>query len=472
MAPWLYDILMPKDNGANLKRPRSYMDMRSAVMSGLQGPKYYLVAIVLIAFIAGGGGVGAAISNLAVQGAALIVLFANFSAVTQFCREAPRWLLLLVGCSMALPLVQIIPLPPSIWTHLPGRDLVVQSLQLIGQDERWAPLSIAPARTFIAFLGLVPPFTVLILSWQLSPSERRMIIPLLLCLGACSVIIGAIQLISGGTAAMIQVEAYGSPDLHGFFANRNSSGLFFVITLIALVVWSFSERRRRSSLLIAATTALLLLLCLVLTRSRSSMALGILILPVLGYALFNKSMQTQKSLLVAGVLGAGVLVAGIFVLSALGNSQVKSSIDRFTSIEDVRPLIWQDTLSAIKRYGVIGSGMGTFDEVFQVDESLEYLDPLRAGRAHNDWLEIALEAGVAGVLLALGWTGWILSAGVIALKRRNAVIPVGAFAILACMALQSILDYPLRNEALLCTAALALALLRPIDMAKELGGGV
>lgn len=422
-------------------------------------PESHLCALLVVAFFAGGGGVGAALFNLVVQLTALLVLALNYTAVARFVREAPRGLVFLVACTLALPLLQLVPLPPAMWMPLPGRDLVAQSLGLVAAQHDWMPLSLAPARTFVAFLGLLPPLAVLVLGWSLPAPGRRMVLVLLIALGACSVLLGAVQLMSGGRLGVIQSEGYGSNNVHGVFANRNSAGLFFVIALVALVAWTFAMPRRRPVLAGAAAAAVLMVLCLVLTRSRSSMALSLFVLPVLGYALTRIGRFTRRRavLLSGAILGVGVL--GIAGLGALGNSNVRSSVERFASIQDIRPIIWEDTVVAIRRYGVVGSGMGTFDEVFQVDESLEYLDPRRAGRAHNDWLEIVLEAGVAGAILAAAWSIFILAAGARALRERVPTDGIAALAILAVFAFQSIIDYPLRNETNLCIAALAVGLL-------------
>lgn len=102
--------------------------------------------------------------------------------------------------------------------------------------------------------------------------------------------------------------------------------------------------------------------------------------------------------------------------------------------------------------------MGTFDEVFQLDESLETLYPPRAGRAHNDYLEILIEAGVLGVLMLFSWAAYI-AVQAFRLFGTRAISPAFYLTIAGCFAAQSMIDYPLRNQALLCIAALILGLL-------------
>ena len=112
--------------------------------------------------------------------------------------------------------------------------------------------------------------------------------------------------------------------------------------------------------------------------------------------------------------------------------------------------------------------MGTFDEVFQADESLENLTQRRAGRAHNDYLEVAIESGMACVILVAAWlAAWLFLTWRARLSSDRWIAWTGS-AILLAIALQSIVDYPLRNQAMLSVAALAFLLLaRCVEPEKE-----
>ncbi|MBV1916928.1 MAG: hypothetical protein KUG65_02530, partial [Sphingomonadaceae bacterium] len=93
------------------------------------------------------------------------------------------------------------------------------------------------------------------------------------------------------------------------------------------------------------------------------------------------------------------------------------------------------------------------------DESLEYLDERRAGRAHNDYLELVVESGVVGIVLALGWIGWLGRRGWSAVKGGIDPSTQAAGLAIGVILVQSITDYPLRNQALLCVAAFMVNLL-------------
>ena len=103
--------------------------------------------------------------------------------------------------------------------------------------------------------------------------------------------------------------------------------------------------------------------------------------------------------------------------------------------------------------------MGTFDDVFQVDESLENMTLRRAGRAHNDYIEVTIEAGLPGLLLVAGWLVLLFWLSWRARSSPERWIAWSGALILLAIALQSITDYPLRNLSLLTLASYALLLL-------------
>lgn len=114
--------------------------------------------------------------------------------------------------------------------------------------------------------------------------------------------------------------------------------------------------------------------------------------------------------------------------------------------------------------------MATFDEVFQADESLEHISPRRAGRAHNDYIEMAIEAGAFGLGLVLAWAMWIALASWQAMSSPQRWPALAGAGILLSIALQSVFDYPLRNQSMLCMAAFAIVLIARHGRGKPADG--
>ena len=51
---------------------------------------------------------------------------------------------------IALPLLQVVPLPPWFWTALPYREISAGSFALIREDVPWMPLSVSPYRELLS----------------------------------------------------------------------------------------------------------------------------------------------------------------------------------------------------------------------------------------------------------------------------------------------------------------------------------
>lgn len=430
---------------------------RSAVF--IFPPFQQLCALLAVALIAGGGGVGAGMANMVVQLTALALLAFNGPAILQALRNADGVVVTLAVLTIAVPLLQLVPLPPAIWHALPGRALEVESLSPIGEAQTWRPISVAPARTFVGFTGLIAPFTVLLLALRL-PDRRDAMLDLVIAGGVLIVLLGGVQMASGGTVAMLYTETFGSSELFGTFANRNSSGLFLDLSLAAVV----SRMRLGKGALRDPTSvirySLVIVFCvaIVLTRSRSAMALALLPMLHLAWRLLPLVRQRGRGAMLA-MTAAVIAAVCAMIFFAQGNDRARQALARFDDLQAVRLWIWDDTVTAAKRYWPVGAGVGAFDEVFQIDESIEYLEPTRAGRAHNELLEQALESGLAGVLLAAGWAIWIAVAACRSMIRKPDPATTGAIVMICCIAFQSVLDYPLRNQALMCAAALLVAML-------------
>ncbi|MFC6434246.1 O-antigen ligase family protein [Novosphingobium resinovorum] len=427
-----------------------------------------IVGILLIlGFLLGGGGAGAGLANLAVQLAAILVLALHPTTLSSFFRKSPRHVAVLVGVTVLLPLLQCIPLPSALWHMLPGRQLAEQSLQIVGHRNDWMPMSLNVRRTLVAFLSLLPPLTILILTTQLQEHRRPALLALLVACGVFEVLLGAQQMALGNRHLMFYSETIGTPDLQGVFANRNTAGLFLNITLCALIGLLMCSRVNVVTISVTSGVGLLLLAGLFLTRSRSSMVLGVIPFILLVHYLWSFRAHFRVTGLQRTLLAAVAGLLSILILIAVGNERLQGSLSRFDHLEDARPAIWEDAISSAKRFWPIGAGVGSFDDVFQVDEALENVGPGRAGRAHNDYLEVLIESGGLGGVLVVSWIGTIffaISSGI--RGSQNDGGKLAAAAIFTLLAFQSVLDYPLRSEAMLCVAGLMLAFLLPASLVQ------
>ncbi|HEX4761857.1 MAG TPA: O-antigen ligase family protein, partial [Sphingomicrobium sp.] len=130
-----------------------------------------------------------------------------------------------------------------------------------------------------------------------------------------------------------------------------------------------------------------------------------------------------------------------------------------TSFES-RQTIWSNSIPAIGDNLALGSGVGSFPRVYRQYEDHSAVTRTFANHAHNDYLEIALEAGIPGLLLLVGFFWWWGSRAV-PIWRSAAVdrFAVAASIASAAILVHSIVDYPLRTAALSSIMAACLALM-------------
>lgn len=428
-----------------------------------------LLLFVLLVF--GGGGSPSPLPELACELATAVAIAAwVLIPSVQRMPEAPaltvRPVFAVCALLVVIPVLQLIPLPPGLWQALPGRETLRDSLALVGAEDSWRPLSIAPLTTLASLLSLVPPLTVMIMVSRLGENARLTVITLVAGFGLVSVLLGTLQLASAGGSALM---FYGQPDsgvLFGFQANRNTQADVLLCGLLALGALRGAGRRSRGRALDLAYLALglLLVLAVVLTRSRT----GIFLVPVaLAFALaaampdglrdFAARMTWPRAVMALVLL---VLIAGAAVL--LSKTPVLAQVvARFDFSREFRPELWTDTRFAIAQFWPVGSGLGTFAQAFQPAERLEVLDPLLANRAHNDYLELALEGGIPLLAAWAAAQGIVLSRLVMAMRHRL-VLPrpqrLFAMGALILVALHSIVDYPLRSMAMAALTAAAVGL--------------
>ncbi len=414
----------------------------------------------------GGGGSRYGLANLMVQLAAIAALAFHRHAFLTFWLSASWPLRALVALSLLLPALFLIPLPVSIWSALPGRDLVAQSFELAG-GLGWATASAEPVRTLLALTALVTPLAVLTVGLCAGRDKLIDLGWLVVGLGLVNLAIGAVQVLSNGVTGLFYPEIPMPGVLFGTFANRNTTGIFLVLCLSLAALLPMPRKLGSAALPARIAVCVLLLLTILLTRSRTAVVLSALPLGALALQMLRKRMKGSRggsgssALPILAAIGAGVLVLGTLAVLTVGApGRLGEVVERFQDDRtDARTYIWEDASYSASRYWPVGSGTGTFDDVFQIDESLENITLRRAGRAHNDYLEVAIEAGLPGLVLI---AGWLVLLAWLSWRARTSpdrwIAWSGSLALLA-IALQSITDYPLRNQSILAFAAFALVLL-------------
>jgi len=426
------------------------------------------IAWLLLAFLLalGGGGSPAPRAELACQLATALAIVVWLLAPPGQQRQSARPALTVAALLVAVPLLQLVPLPPSVWHALPGHATLRDALALVGAETSWHPLSIAPASTLAGLLAMLPPLAVMVMVSRLGEAGRMAIVTLIAGFAFVSVLLGTLQMTSAGGTALL---FYGQPDsgvLFGFQINRNAEADILLCGLLALAALRSAGRRARGRALDLAyvVLGLLLVLAVVLTRSRTGIFLIPLALAFAAIIATPDGLRTFASRMTwrhAALASVAVLVAGGVAFLLAQTPVLGRVLVRFDFSREFRPELWIDTRYAIAQYWPLGSGLGTFVQAFFPAERLEVLDPLLANRAHNDYLELALEGGVP-LLAAWAAAQAMVVARLWQTTRARLILPrpqrLFAMGVLIIVALHSMVDYPLRTMAMAALTAAATGL--------------
>ncbi|GAA0611211.1 hypothetical protein GCM10009422_02610 [Brevundimonas kwangchunensis] len=370
-----------------------------------------------------------------------------------------------------LPIVQLAPLPPQIWTILPGRQEMVLAQELAGVPPGWSTLSLTPDRTWRSALALLPPVAMFLAVLSADRRTRHTLALLLLGVTAVSILLGAAQLASGGNR-LYPWRTTDAGHVVGFFANRNHLATLCLASIpFAFVLGARASRNRQANsriwLWIFGLAIGLAIVALGVIRSRAGI---ILAGPVIGAGLLAAWVATDRGrpkpvvLVMTGASVIAVVLISIFALAPL--------LERFDTggAGEARFDNWPIVLAASDTFLPLGSGLGSFDSVFRSVEPMATLDGTFFNQAHNDYLETWLEAGWLGagiIVLFLiwyarrSWTAWRSGAGLDRDLQRASSIAIGVILV------HSLADYPLRTVAISTLFAMAAALL---ELARTSGG--
>lgn len=371
----------------------------------------------------------------------------------------------------ALPLIQLVPLPPSLWTALPGRILIVETFQLMGAPLTWWPLSLDPQATMLSFLALLPAIAIFLAVLLLDEAERASLTLVVLFAAVAGVLLGLVQLVQGAASPLRFFAITNLDSTTGFFANRNHNAAMFYCALPFAAAWAHhSLATRRRSYLVAAYATLTVLVLLVgatTTLSRAGAALAVL-------ALILSLVQLVRRRVL--VLAAGVLV-GAAVVFLLAGRTIGMLASRFATdpLDNYRVTIVEISLEALARFFPVGSGFGTFPVVYELGDRPDAVLSAYVNHAHNEYLELLIEGGVIAAVVVLAFLVWF-AIRLVAIWARPADGRDGgsydgrAAASIAILLLlvHSLVEFPLRTTALSTLFALCCGfLVAPIHRARS-----
>lgn len=421
-----------------------------------------IYAYFILVFVTGGSSQQHGWTDVAAQLLGLPVLAFGLWRLAGQPASRVRTLGLVAMAAVALlPWLQLLPLPQSWWLWAPARQSLARDLAAAGVSAYATTWSLTPAASLRSALFLLPGLAMF--AWVLGSdtTTQRRLLMLCVALPIASLVLGFLQL-GADQDSLLNPYPQWAPSMGGTFANPNHQGTAMLVGLgvcLAFAVGAIGARdpetgraRNPWPAIIAGTT---LLLGLPLTNSRAAAVIGVLMLVAaplgMGASALRRSGRGRTGLL---ALLVSALLAAIGLSAAMGWMKVDE-------VEEIRWIMRQATFALGALHLPWGSGIGSFVPVFQQAFPESLLMPSYINEAHNDYAQVWLEGGLAGVLVAIACAIALVVAVASYLRRHHGerrllwATLLGIFALLA----HAGADYALRTPALMTVAALLAGIL-------------
>jgi O-antigen ligase len=422
-------------------------------------PSYLFLCLLL------GGSAQGIWANMALQLLGLgIITVAIWNPAPEPLGRPAKNLLVIAALAAALVALQMMPLPPSLWQSLGGRSQIVEGFGILGFSPGWLPLSLAPYRSFDALLGLIPPLALYTAVAKLRAFRPSWLAAALLLGTIAGVVLGTLQVTGGGQGGpsnryLYEESSYGLAV--GFFANANHMADLLVCTLpflAALLAAARGANRQNDAAIIVgvAAAAVLILVGIVLNHS---LAVYGLTPPVLAASALLLLPRRRRWWLCTMLAAAALTVAALALLATNSTRSGALAGDTATAVGSRHEML-VTSARAIRDFMPWGSGLGTFRSVYQLYEKPTQVTNTYVIHAHNDYVELALETGLPGILLMIAFLAWWVRAVSKAWRRADSGVWARAASIASgVILLHSLVDFPLRTAAIGAVFAMCLALL-------------
>lgn len=369
---------------------------------------------------------------------------------------------------VAIALLHSVPLPERVWQSLPGRGLLIDGFHSLGVPRGPMPLSLDVEATLSTIGYALPPVFVMLLCLKVGLRRLKSAIPwFMLVISVASVALGAFQIILGNDDRLYFYEITNVDLPVGTFANVNHFANFillsmpFTVFLLREASKNWQKHDHEIALVVAVCGALLLLGAGI--AAAGSLAVYLMTLPVGGAAFLagRKQGTAQSNIYIQGGLAAAlvVMVAAVATSPLLyGLGSVDLSDGHLSRIN-----IWSMTIEAVRDHWPVGSGIGTYPAIIPLYEDPTTVTSTYIARAHNEYLQLLMEAGVLGLIVlifALSWLGvrtwkiWTSQS-----ERSDIAFKKIATISILVVVLHSLVDFPLRTPAITAFFAMFIAII-------------
>ena len=303
-----------------------------------------------------------------------------------------------------------------------------------------------------------------------SDNARRLVLALA-WIGGAYAVYGLLVFMTGNQTILFDRKWAYLDALTSSFVSHSSYGAYAGIGLLASLAMMLEIGRDRVTRLsggrspaaelvdslppgfyLLAFNGMLLGTAMLLSHSRGALVVTVVGIVVMLVALGIGWRKRRRSVL---AVGAVILLGGLVLIETSGGV----TLGRMLQLDEQgtgREAIHALTGRMIEAAPMTGHGLGTFPQVFYQfrDDTFPWTSP-RFAKAHNTYLELAMEIGIPAFLLIISGIGMIvgtLVAGVFR-RRRNTIYPCLALGATALLGVHALYDFSIQMPAIAATYA-------------------
>lgn len=315
-------------------------------------------------------------------------------------------------------IIQIVPFPPDVLKILsPSAYSIHQNASALLGSGSWMTLSINPGATLAEFFRWSTYVGFYVLTVQLLRNRDllRKTVIIIAIFGALLSFSSILQFyLTKDMALWFRHVPKNSMIVGPYICHNHYAGLMEMIFPVVLALFFFYRPKVRNSSLakgiieifsqekanihiLIGVAALLTVTSVFVSLSRGGMLSLCLSLILFAYLLFKRMINKGNAILIIALISLTAFSIGWF-----GWDQI---FDRFEKLKNAQGVIyesrldfWKDSIKIIEDFPVTGSGMGTFVDIYPSYQTVD--GDLTVSHAHNDYIELAVEAGVIGIFLS------------------------------------------------------------------------
>lgn len=345
---------------------------------------------------------------------------------------------------LILVFFQLVPLPVPLIIKIfsPREYFFLRELSFTGGGSpAWHSLSIDSYRTMAAAVRLVLYMMVFSIALMAAGDRGALsrALSVLAFFGLALTVFAVVQrAASNGRIYWFRTPRSGGLPFGPFVDRDDFAGFEGMVFPLGLALALEMRRAEKALLLVfASAVAAAGIFC---SRSRGGvlgMSASFFVFLLLAYLKGRKRKPGRNAVFLISFFAAGL----IFLLARIGVSAV---LDRFAPgmlAADQRMAIWKGALAAAMDFKWFGTGLGTFRDIFPpynpgIQQEVSF--------AHNDYLNLAVETGMAGLMAVLIFFASFAKGVYNCFRKGNArYITCGLAASVAHMLVQSLFDFNL-----------------------------